>query len=132
MADEIGDGSYGYVNHMGRYVLGQVALHTGNAEGLAQARRTGERLHGTPSCPSSRDLGAWLLAQVADAEGDAATAVLAGTSGVAVVLHNTAPAGDGAGLDQYLVSTLNVSGGQVDRIESFLSEPAKIADYFGR
>jgi hypothetical protein len=58
--------------------------------------------------------------------------VLAGSSGVAIVLHNTAPAGDGGGLDQYLVSTLNVAGGQVDRIEPFLSEPSKIAAYFGR
>jgi DNA-binding CsgD family transcriptional regulator len=77
MADEIGDGSYGYVNHMGRYVLGQVALHTGDADGLAQARRAGDRLRGTPACPSSQDLGAWLLAQVTYAEGDAAAAVRA-------------------------------------------------------
>ena len=57
--------------------------------------------------------------------------VLAGTSGGAFVLHNTAADGSGA-LDQYLVSTLNVSDGQVDRIETFLSEPSKIAAYFGR
>lgn len=56
--------------------------------------------------------------------------VLAGTTGGAFVLHNTAADGSGA-LDQYLVSTLNVSGGQVDRIETFLSEPSKIASYFG-
>jgi hypothetical protein len=31
--------------------------------------------------------------------------------------------------DQYLVSTLNVSDGQVDPIETFLSEPSKIAAY---
>jgi hypothetical protein len=57
--------------------------------------------------------------------------VLAGTTGGAFVLHNTAADGSGA-LDQYLVSTLNVSDGQVDRIETFLSEPSKIAAYFGR
>jgi ketosteroid isomerase-like protein len=57
--------------------------------------------------------------------------VLAGTTGAAFVLHNTAADGSGA-LDQHLVSTLNVSGGQVDRIETFLSEPSKIAAYFGR
>jgi limonene-1,2-epoxide hydrolase len=56
--------------------------------------------------------------------------VLAGTTGGAFVLHNTAADGSGA-LDQYLVSTLNVSDGQVDRIETFLSEPSKIAAYFG-
>jgi uncharacterized protein len=57
--------------------------------------------------------------------------VLAGTTGAAFVLHNTAADGSGA-LDQYLVSTLNVSDGQVDRIDTFLSEPSKIAAYFGR
>jgi hypothetical protein len=57
--------------------------------------------------------------------------VLAGTTGGAFVLHNTAADGSGA-LDQYLVSTLNVSDGQVDRIDTFLSEPSKIAAYFGR
>ncbi|HTW00810.1 MAG TPA: hypothetical protein VMF87_10970 [Streptosporangiaceae bacterium] len=57
--------------------------------------------------------------------------VLAGATGGAFVLHNTAADGSGA-LDQYLVSTLNVSDGQVDRIETFLSEPSKIAAYFGR
>ena len=56
--------------------------------------------------------------------------VLAGTAGGAFVLHNTAADGSGA-LDQYLVSTLNVSDGQVDRIETFLTEPSKIAAYFG-
>ena len=56
--------------------------------------------------------------------------VLAGTTGGAFVLHNTAADGTGA-LDQYLVSTLNVSDGQVDRIETFLTEPSKIAAYFG-
>jgi hypothetical protein len=57
--------------------------------------------------------------------------VLAGTRGGAFVLHNTAADGSGA-LDQYLVSTLNVSDGQIDRIDTFLSEPSKIAAYFGR
>jgi hypothetical protein len=57
--------------------------------------------------------------------------VLAGTTGGAFVLHNTAADGSGI-LDQYLVSTLNVSDGRVDRIETFLSEPSKIAAYFGR
>jgi limonene-1,2-epoxide hydrolase len=57
--------------------------------------------------------------------------VLAGTRGGAFVLHNIAADGSGA-LDQYLVSTLNVSDGQIDRIETFLSEPSKIAAYFGR
>jgi ketosteroid isomerase-like protein len=58
--------------------------------------------------------------------------VLAGTTGAAVSLHNTAHADDRRDLDQYLVSTLNVSDGQIDRIESFLSDPAAITAYFGR
>jgi ketosteroid isomerase-like protein len=57
--------------------------------------------------------------------------LLAGSAGAAFVLHNTAADGSGA-LDQYLVSTLNVSDGQIDLIETFLSAPSKIAAYFGR
>src|SRR5262249_57103914 len=45
MADEIGDGSYGYLNHVALYVLGRIALHTGDAAGLAQARRSAARLN---------------------------------------------------------------------------------------
>jgi DNA-binding CsgD family transcriptional regulator len=70
MGDDIGDGSYGYVNHMGLYVLGQVALHTGDTAGLAQARRSGSRLRAADRCSSTQRLGSWLLAMVADAEGD--------------------------------------------------------------
>src|SRR5271170_7154197 len=70
MADEMGDGSYGYINHIGVYVLGRVALHTGDAEGLARARRAGTQLRQTLACHSSQRLGAWLMARVAQAEGD--------------------------------------------------------------
>jgi len=73
MADEIGDGSYGYINHMGLYILGKVALHTGDPAGLAQARRSAARLREVQVCPSSQRLGAWLMALVADADGDPAT-----------------------------------------------------------
>ena len=78
MGDDIGDGSYGYVNHMGLYVLGQVALHTGDSAGLAQARRSGTRLRAADRCSSTQRLGSWLLAMVADAEGDPDRAVQAG------------------------------------------------------
>jgi DNA-binding NarL/FixJ family response regulator len=74
MADEMGDGSYGYVNHIGVYVLGRVALHTGDAEGLSRARRAGAQLRETLSGSSSQRLGGWLIARVAQAEGDAALA----------------------------------------------------------
>ena len=70
MADEIGDGSYGYVNHVARYVLARIALHTGDPAGLAQARRSAARLGQEQESPSSRRLGAWLTVLVADADGD--------------------------------------------------------------
>jgi DNA-binding CsgD family transcriptional regulator len=69
MADEIGDGSYGYINHVALYVLGRVALHTGDPAGLAQARRSAVRLGQAQESPSSRRLGAWLMALVAEADG---------------------------------------------------------------
>jgi DNA-binding NarL/FixJ family response regulator len=67
MADEIGDGSYGYINHVARYILARVALHTGDAAGLAQARRSAARLGEARESPSGRRLGAWLTALLADA-----------------------------------------------------------------
>jgi DNA-binding NarL/FixJ family response regulator len=69
MADEIGDGSYGYINHVALYVLARVALHTGDAAGLAQARRSAARLGQARESPSGRRLGAWLAALLADADG---------------------------------------------------------------
>jgi DNA-binding NarL/FixJ family response regulator len=69
MADEIGDGSYGYINHVARYILARVALHTGDAAGLAEARRSAARLGEARESPSGRRLGAWLTALLADAEG---------------------------------------------------------------
>jgi DNA-binding CsgD family transcriptional regulator len=80
MGDDIGDGSYGYVNHMGLYVLGQVALHTGDTAGLAQARRSGTRLRAADRCSATQRLGSWLLAMVADAEGDPVRAAQPGVA----------------------------------------------------
>ncbi|HEX6520074.1 MAG TPA: AAA family ATPase [Streptosporangiaceae bacterium] len=79
MADEIGDGSYGYINHVSLYILGRVALHTGDPVGLAQARQSAERLCQAEEPPSSQRLGAWLTALVAYADGDAALAAQSGT-----------------------------------------------------
>jgi DNA-binding NarL/FixJ family response regulator len=70
MADEMGDGSDGYVNHVGLYVLGRVALHTGDPEGLAQGRRAAVQLCQAAVCPSSQRLGAWLTVRVARVAGD--------------------------------------------------------------
>jgi len=69
MADEIGDGSYGYINQVARYILARVALHTGDADGLAQARESAGRLRQASESPAGRRLGAWLAALLADADG---------------------------------------------------------------
>jgi DNA-binding CsgD family transcriptional regulator len=70
MADETGDGSHGYINHVALYILGLVALHTGDAAGLAQARRTAARLRQPQESPSSQCLGGWLAALLAEADSD--------------------------------------------------------------
>ena len=69
MADEIGDGSSGYINHVAVYVLGRIALYTGDAAGLAQARRTAARLCQPSESLSSQRLGALLTALLADQGG---------------------------------------------------------------
>ncbi len=71
MADETGDGSYGYVNHVALYVLAMVALHTGDTAGLAQARQSAGRLGRARESLSAQRLGAWLGALLADADGTA-------------------------------------------------------------
>ena len=68
-ADEIGDGSSGYINHVALYILGRVALHTGDPAGLAQAGRTAARLRQPRESPSSQRLGGWLAALLADPGG---------------------------------------------------------------
>ena len=75
MGDEIGDGNYGYLNHLALYILGLVALHTGDPAGLAQARRSAVRLSQALESPYSQSLGAWLttLLDDADAVGGPAT-----------------------------------------------------------
>jgi DNA-binding NarL/FixJ family response regulator len=69
MADEIGDGGYGYINHVARYVLGLVALHTGDADGLAEAGRTAARLGRPEESVSGQRLGGWLATLLADVGG---------------------------------------------------------------
>jgi DNA-binding NarL/FixJ family response regulator len=69
MADEIGGGSYGYITHLGLYILGRVALHTGDPAGIAQAWRSAALLTRSLESPPSRGLGAWLTAQLCDADG---------------------------------------------------------------
>jgi len=87
MADELGDGSYGYLSNAARYILGQVALHTGDPAGLAEARQIAARLgQANVSLPGQR-LGAWLMALAADAGGNAALAAQAGAQVLDPLAH---------------------------------------------
>ena len=49
MSDEIGDETFGYLNHVARYVLGDIALRTGDPAALQTARRDAAALYGTAS-----------------------------------------------------------------------------------
>jgi DNA-binding CsgD family transcriptional regulator/energy-coupling factor transporter ATP-binding protein EcfA2 len=65
MSDEIGDGNIGYLNHIARYVLGDIALRTGNPTALQAARQDAAALYDTPSaCVTTKRLGAWLTVQL--------------------------------------------------------------------
>ena len=77
MTDEIGDGSYGYINHVSLYILSSVALHKGIRPSSPRPADQQPGSHQAQECPSSRRLGAWLLALVADVDGDADTAARA-------------------------------------------------------
>jgi ATP/maltotriose-dependent transcriptional regulator MalT len=65
MSDEIGDESFGYLNHVAGYVLGDIALRTGDPVALQTARRDAAALYGTASgCATTRRLGAWLTVRL--------------------------------------------------------------------
>ncbi len=65
MSDEMGDGSSGYLNNLASYVLGDIALRTGDPAALQTARRNAALLYGTGSgCATTRRLGAWLTARL--------------------------------------------------------------------
>jgi DNA-binding CsgD family transcriptional regulator len=69
MADELGGADFGYLNHIAIYILGLVALHTGDPAGIREARRAAARLRHSQNCPSSGRLGAWLDARLDEADG---------------------------------------------------------------
>jgi DNA-binding NarL/FixJ family response regulator len=127
MADEIGDGAYGYINHIALYVLGQVALHTGDLDGLSQARSSAARLRQAETCPSSQRLGAWLTARVADAEADAALVAGAGVQALDPLALGPLPAtsprmyADAAALTRILLRTGQRADAEsvVARLEDF-------------
>jgi DNA-binding CsgD family transcriptional regulator/energy-coupling factor transporter ATP-binding protein EcfA2 len=65
MSDEIGDGSFGYLNHIASYVLGDIALRTGDPAALQTARRDAAALYGTGAgCATTKRLGAWLTVRL--------------------------------------------------------------------
>ncbi len=65
MSDEMGDGSFGYLNNLASYVLGDIALRTGDPAALQTARRDAAALYGTASgCATTRRLGAWLTVRL--------------------------------------------------------------------
>ena len=65
MSDEMGDGSFGYLNHIASYVLGDIALRTGDPAALQTARRDAAALYGTGSgCATTKRLGAWLTVRL--------------------------------------------------------------------
>ena len=65
MSDEIGDGSFGYLNHIASYALGDIALRTGDPAGLRTARRDAAAFYGTADATAAtRRLGAWLTVRL--------------------------------------------------------------------
>lgn len=65
MSDEMGDGSSGYLNHIASYVLGDIALRTGDSAALQAARRDAAALYGTRGgCATTKRLGAWLAVRL--------------------------------------------------------------------
>ena len=65
LSDEIGEGKFGYLNHIASYVLGDIALRTGDPAALQNARRDAATLYGTAiGCATTRRLGAWLTVRL--------------------------------------------------------------------
>lgn len=65
MSDEMGDGSFGYLNHIASYVLGDIALRTGDPAALQTARRDAAALYGMGTgCAATNRLGAWLTVRL--------------------------------------------------------------------
>jgi len=65
LSDEIGDESYGYLNHVALYALGDVALRTGDPAALRSARRDAAALSSIGGrCGTTARLGAWLTVRL--------------------------------------------------------------------
>lgn len=65
MSDEIGEGGSGYLNHIARYALGDIALRTGDHTALRTARRDAAALYSAASGGAAvKRLGAWLTVRL--------------------------------------------------------------------
>ncbi len=65
MSDELGDENFGYLNHIASYVIGDIALRTGEPAALQAARRNAVAMHHTTTgCGVTRRLGAWLTIRI--------------------------------------------------------------------
>jgi DNA-binding NarL/FixJ family response regulator len=64
MSDEIGDESFGYLNHVAIYILADIALRTGDPAALQNARRDAAALGLVSRCGATTRLGAWLTVRL--------------------------------------------------------------------
>jgi len=65
MSDEIGDGNFGYLNHIASYALGDIALRTGDPAAVAATRRSAAAMYRTATgCGTTRRVGAWLTVRL--------------------------------------------------------------------
>jgi DNA-binding CsgD family transcriptional regulator len=71
ISDETGGGGRGYINHIASYVMGCVAIHTGDTAGLIAARRAAVDMHRIPLEEGrARRLATWMTAKLDAAHGD--------------------------------------------------------------
>jgi DNA-binding CsgD family transcriptional regulator len=71
LSEEIAEGGRGYINHLASYTLCCVAIHSGDAAGLAAARRAAAEMERVPAAEGRAGrLAAWMTAKVDAAQGD--------------------------------------------------------------
>jgi DNA-binding CsgD family transcriptional regulator len=77
LSDELATGVHdGYINHVAKWVLADVALHTGDTDGLTAARGWASHAVSSRECPMSERMGAWILTRLEAARGLAPSDVL--------------------------------------------------------
>jgi DNA-binding CsgD family transcriptional regulator len=65
LSDEMATGVRdGYINHLAKWVLADVALRTGDPDGLTAARGWASHAVSACECPASERMGAWMLARL--------------------------------------------------------------------